>query len=572
MGLMNSALHIGRNALLGYQGALQVVGSNISGAGSADYTRLTPQLDSLPNLGGVALQPGAGVALTDIRRNIDLALENRLRLSTAEVESLSKQQAALAEIETYFDDLDGTGIPTLLSDFFGGFEAVGSDPEADRGLVVRKGEELAGRLKALRGKLGELGEGLDSQIEDLAVVADDLAEQIAELNGRITVAEARSRGDASGLRDQRDALLRKLGELVDVTVREQPNGVMNVYIGSEALVQGGYARGLTTATQVVDGFRRTSVVFADSGTVVRPQGGQIAGLMQARDVQAFGRIQELDAFVQGLIQAVNRVHADGQGLSGFSSMTGTYGALATDAALNSASTGLPYPVQNGAFHVVVSDGTRVGSRVHVVAVDLDGLNGDDTTLASLVERLNAIDHLEATLTPDNRVSLTADAGFTFSFGHDGQRARSDTSGALAALGLNTFFDGTNAADIAVNGTVVGDAQKLAASTVFRSGQGDNAAALAQLLDTAGAGLNTPPVQARWDAMAGDVAVSAAAVNSALEGADGIRSSLQAQRESISGVSLDEEAIEMIKYERAFQGAARYVSVVDQLIDEVMNIV
>ncbi|KAB2946714.1 MAG: hypothetical protein F9K17_08250, partial [Phycisphaerae bacterium] len=130
---MNSALHIGRNALLGYQGALQVVGSNISGAGSADYTRLTPQLDSLPNLGGVALQPGAGVALTDIRRNIDLALENRLRLSTAEVESLSKQQAALAEIETYFDDLDGTGIPTLLSEFFGGFEAVGSDPEADRG-------------------------------------------------------------------------------------------------------------------------------------------------------------------------------------------------------------------------------------------------------------------------------------------------------------------------------------------------------------------------------------------------------------------------------------------------------
>ena len=82
MGLLNSALQIGRSALLGYEGALQVVGSNISSAGSADYTRLSPQLDPLQgNLITGDLQPGAGVALTAIQRNIDEALEGRVRLA-----------------------------------------------------------------------------------------------------------------------------------------------------------------------------------------------------------------------------------------------------------------------------------------------------------------------------------------------------------------------------------------------------------------------------------------------------------------------------------------------------------
>src|SRR3972149_5783852 len=82
MGLLNSALQIGRSALLSYQGALQTVGSNISSAGSPDYTRLAPPL--VPIQGSLIandLQPGAGVALTDIQRYLDEALEGRVRLA-----------------------------------------------------------------------------------------------------------------------------------------------------------------------------------------------------------------------------------------------------------------------------------------------------------------------------------------------------------------------------------------------------------------------------------------------------------------------------------------------------------
>ena len=69
-----------------------------------------------------------------------------------------------------------------------------------------------------------------------------------------------------------------------------------------------------------------------------------------------------------------------------------------------------------------------------------------------------------------------------------------------------------------------------------------------------------------------MAVTGAAAKTGMEAADAILLALQTQKENISGVSLDEEAIELVKYERAFQGAARYLSVVDQMMTEMMNII
>ena len=94
MGLLNSALHIGRTALLGYSGALQVIGNNISSAGTDNYTRLTPQLSPLQGdtLAG-NIKPGAGVALSGIQRNIDEALEGRVRLAIGSVQQNDAQRA-----------------------------------------------------------------------------------------------------------------------------------------------------------------------------------------------------------------------------------------------------------------------------------------------------------------------------------------------------------------------------------------------------------------------------------------------------------------------------------------------
>ncbi len=573
MGLLNSALQIGRSALLGYEGALHIVGNNITGAGSPDYTRLSPQLDPLH--GGLItgeLQPGAGVALTGIQRNIDEALEGRVRLAIGAEASALAREGTLAQVEAFFDDLGGTGIEARLMEFFHAFDELQNTPEdlAIRDLAISSGTSLAESLCRLRQELARLSEGIDEQIAMIVVSADEIARKIARLNEEITTAEAQRRGPAHGLRDQRDALLRELGELFDVTVREQPNGTVNVYVGSEALVQGSSVRGLIAVEEVDGDSTRMSVRFADTNQQLNVRGGRLEGLIISRDQH--GQIDALNQLAAAVITDVNRIHADGQGLIGYTSVTGSYDVLATDVPLDSSAAGLPFPPQNGSFYITVADTATATPVAYRINVDLQGSDAG-TTLESLVADINAqVEGVTASVTSDNRLQLTADDGFTFTFGHDGQEAREDTSGVLAALGVNTFFTGTDAGNIAVNETVMEQPSLLAAASVFLAGDGVNAGRLAALDSAMSERLGTTSLSGLYRSIAIGVAVQSAAAHDEVEAASTILASLRAQRESISGVNLDEEAIALVKYQRAFQGAARFVSTVDDLLAELVMLI
>ena len=132
---------------------------------------------------------------------------------------------------------------------------------------------------------------------------------------------------------------------------------------------------------------------------------------------------------------------------------------------------LPFPVQNGTFLVHVRDQATGQTTTRMIEVDLDGLNDDDTTLNSLAAALDNVPGISAAVTGDNRLQLSADSGFEVSFSED-------SSHALAALGVGTFFDGTNAATIAVNSAVQDDPRLLATSLDGTPGDGRNAGRLA----------------------------------------------------------------------------------------------
>jgi flagellar hook-associated protein 1 FlgK len=245
--------------------------------------------------------------------------------------------------------------------------------------------------------------------------------------------------------------------------------------------------------------------------------------------------------------------------------------LETDVPLDSTLAGLPFPPRNGSFYLVVADdatGTPVAYRIDV---DADG-TAAGTTLDSLVNAINTqAQGVTASITSDRRLQVTAADGFNFTFGHDGQVAREDTSGVLAALGINTFFTGTDARNIAVSGAIASHPELLAASSVNLAGDGLTAGRIAALDTTPIARLRNASVSGFYQTVANAAAVSSAAARSDNEAASTVLFSLQAQRENISGVNLDEEAISLVKYQRAFQGAARFVSVVDQLLAELTTI-
>lgn len=567
MGLMNGALQVGRSALLSYQSALHVIGNNVSNAGSASYTRQTPVLTPYQ---GTALPEGflsgGGVALTMLQRNIDESLEGRLRVAMGDHQEAHIRQQTVSRIESVLNELSDTALSSLLQEFFNSFQTLQNAPTdvAVRGMALQAGDAVVREIGRQRQDVLMLRDELNGQVASMTTHANKLANDIAELNKRITAAEGSAQGGANALRDQRDELLRELSTIIQIQVREQPGGSINVYVGNELLISGGMNRGLTWTLETVGNEPRAVVRFADSQRVLVPRGGKIAGLISARDEHVMAHVEALNNLAQVLIGEVNKVHAVGQGLTGFTQLTGAFHVEDPDRALDRA--GLALTPQNGSFVLYVTNTqTSPPSRTATtIAVDLDGV-GNDETLSTLAAKINAVTGVTAEVTTDYRLKLAADPDHEITFGED-------SSNVLAALGLNVFFVGSSAEDLAVNPDLVNNVDLLAASTQHAPGDGSNAGALAALSTTALQSLGGQSVMDYYHTLATNIAVKGAAAVAELEASNAIVLSLSAQRESISGVNLDEEVIALMKMERAFGAAARFTTVVDRLMDEVLALV
>ncbi|MBU0616147.1 MAG: flagellar hook-associated protein FlgK [Planctomycetes bacterium] len=564
---LGGAFQIGRSALTAYQAALSVTGQNIANLANPTYARQSGRLVAVhggPSYGYV--RPGAGVRMNQLTRHVDAALESRLRLSLGSRCAAEVIYQALSQTEASYNELTDQDISTQLSELFARFSELGTAPQSSsaRGLTLATADTLIASIKRQRA-------GLVNQIADMndsaaaaAQRAGDLTAEIASLNVLISQQEADGVTIAGALRDRRDALLRDLGELMDIQVREQPSGSINVYVGSEPLVEFDRSRGPVVETVLENGVEIASVRFSDThGTVVMSD-GKLFGLLEVRDRYLQDQIDRFDTLAAGLIYEVNRLHSSGVGLVGYEELLSEYSVNDPAAALNSTAAALPFPLENGTFIVHLRDtatGQEITRQIHV---DLDGLNGDDTTLNSLAADLNGVPGLTATITADNRLQLEAADGQEMWFSED-------SSGALAALGLASFFTGQDARDIDIRDELRADPRLIATSLSGALNDGSNAGLIANLaLSTStSALLGQRSIQDYHEALIADLAVEASAALVDHEAAQAVYEGLYAQREAISGVNLDEEAVNLVQYETAYQGAARYLSVVDSLTDEIM---
>lgn len=570
MALLGASFQIGRSALAAYQAALSVAGQNIANIANPDYARQTARLSALrggPTLGGVS--PGGGVLLGDLRRHVDEAVEARLRLSGAQRSGNELIAATLGQVEALYNELSDQDVSTQLSELLGGFGELQAQPNeiSQRNLLVSTAEGLINSLRRQRSGLQQQVLDLNQQAEVAVDHAGKITAEIARLNVDIVAAESDGVTVAGALRDRRDALLRELSDYMDVKVREQENGSINVYVGSEPLVQFNRSRGLIVQRELQDGLELARVRFADDNGLVNIRDGKLAGILQSRDTYILDQLRRLDQLAGGIIYEVNRIHSGGVGLTGYTSISSNYAVLDPDQALNSEAAGLPFPLQNGTLHVKVRDRNSGQVVTRQIEIDLDGLNGDDTTLASLADDLAEIPGLSARVLPDRRLQLDADPGRDFWFAED-------SSGALAALGVGAFFSGTNAADIDLDANIRADVRLIATSLNGDQLDGSIAGLIAGLAAPGRASqlLENQSILDFHAGSMGRLAVQTAAARTNAESADAIHQALQAQRESISGVSLDEEAIRLAQFERAYQGAARYITVLDNLSSELLALV
>lgn len=558
------ALNVANTALAVQQAALQVTGNNVANAGDPTYTRevatTAPAQDEQLTPG---IFVGTGVDLLSVQRQVDEALNTRLRGATSDQYAASTSANWAGQIQSSFDELNGQGLSTMLSNFYGSWSSLANSP-TDPGLrqtVIDSGQQVASQFNSLDSQLTTIATNAGQEITTQTANLNTLTGQIANLNAQISQAETGGQGQASSLRDQRDADLMSLSQLANVTTQTQTDGTVSVYLGSQTLVSGNQSRALTANQQIVNGAALDTVTFSDNGGAAAITGGQIGGLIGAQ-TQAASTLAQVNTLASAVISEVNQVYSSGQGTTGFTTATATNAVTDSTQPLNTPNNGLTQLPTNGSFVVHVTDQTTGLSTSTLVQVDLNGQPGQ-TTLNSLATSLGAISNVSASIV-GGKLSIQAAPGTQITFSQD-------SSGVLASLGINTFFTGSDASNIAVNSVVQNNPAFLAAAQNGDPGDNQTALALANIGAQTTSLLNGQSIQSNYQSMIEQVGATASAATNNATATAAIANTLTSQQQSVSGVSENEEAINLIQQQRAFQAAARLVSTVDSMMQTLLAI-
>jgi len=565
MSLLGS-LQIANNSLFAQQVSLQVVANNIANANTPGYIQQRAVLTPAPTqvIGGLTL--GLGVEVDSIVQNVDRFLQERLRGANGDLANSAEQERAYLELEALVGELSETDLSTALNDFFGSIHDVVNQPGdvSVRRLAALEGASLADDIGRLDDRVRDVRTNLNREVIGTTDSINRLTKEIVDLNVQIVVVEAgeASSSDAVGLRDQRAVALEELANIVGIRSVEQSTGAVNVFVDGDFLVLGGDRRLVETSYEVVDGTSLAAVNIAATDSHLSTSTGKLGGLYSARDEILGGFLGQLQEFTEALIFDFNKVFSSGQGLSGFTDVTSKSNVSDTTAALDSA--GLAFTPENGSFQIQVKNTLTNVTETVDVFIDLNGLESD-TTLEDLTSTLNDIDGISAGITPNNALQITSDSNLIeFSFARD-------TSGTLAALGINTFFTGSSTDTIGVNQTVINDASKFVGS---RGGIGVDADQALELADFLNAPLDARggrSLSTIYDDLVGEVTQSASVSRSVTEGFRTFARTLEGQHLGMAGVSIDEEAVKMIAFQRAFQASARFISTIDELLNTLVNL-
>lgn len=563
---LSSSIHLAGNSLRAAEIGLQVVGQNIANAATPGYLREEVLLQPAPTqkLGNLPL--GLGVQVAGIIQKVDHFLEERLRGATSDRASAEAQEQAYLQLEGIIGELGDQDLSTSLNAFFSSITDVLNQPEdvAVRNLAVLKGQTLAADINRMQGRVTQTRVDLDKKVSNVAGDVNRLISEIRTLNVRIAETEGgdASLSDAVGLRDQRNLALSNLASLIDVRVQEQPSGAVAVYAGGTYLVYEGTARQVRVEQGTDRGLSVSRIVVDETDAPIESASGELAGLTTARDQVVGGFLDRLNAFAGALSFEFNKLYASGQGLKGYQSLTSVSTVDNVTTALDA--TGLKFQPVNGSFQVQVLNRRTGLTKTTDITVDLNGLD-QDTSLTDLAAQLEAIDGLSASITADRKLSIkseSVDQEFAFA---------QDSSGALASLGLNVFFTGYDAGSLGVSDVLRTDPAKFAASKGGIGQDTANAVDLARFQDLPIDSQNGAKFSVLYDRLVGETTQSSSESRAVAESLRSFEQTLQSQQMAVSGVSIDEETIKLLTYQRMYQASAKYISVLGELIDTLVRL-
>ncbi|MFN0007794.1 MAG: flagellar hook-associated protein FlgK [Planctomycetota bacterium] len=661
--MSNISLFLGIEALNAARIALDTVGHNLANANTPGYSRQRVLLATAPAVRIGNRWIGNGVRAEEILSVRDLLVDRRILAQRSAIASLGTVSNGLSELESLFGELGDGSLSSSVSSFFDGISSLSAN-SGDATLrrdAIRTAVELTDRIRSLHSGLQRLRQDAVAQVQSQVDQVNRLTQEVAALNQAIGSIEVDGT-QANDLRDTRGERLRALADLLDVTVVERPNGMIDVSSQGQILVAGSLRFELTARTTTALG---AELKVQGSSQTLDPRGGSIAGLLtQARDILP-QKMAALDELASHLIQQVNGAHSTGVPLAGpFQSLDASYplndsdGDGSFDDEILSRA-GLPFPIRDGAITVNVTN--RASGDVSTVRIPIVA---GQTTVGDLVAGLQSVTGLDAGVGADGRLSVRAAHGYGFDFSassyptsgnlgssgvaitgsYEGStaadlvfRPRSagdigstpdllvdvfdstgamvatldvgagyvpgdtlelgngleasfglgsiattdsfdlhavadgDTSGALAAFGLNGLFTGTGASDLFVSARIQDDPSWLAAGWTGGGGDGGALRGILEVAQTSLAELGGSTLQQFVGGLATDIGAERASGEYALGTEQALHDSLVAQREASSGVNTDEEMVDMLRFQQAYQVSAQFIQIVGSLDQAILDI-
>jgi flagellar hook-associated protein 1 len=630
----SNILSIGQSALNAAQVGLSTTGHNIANAATPGYSRqVVIQGAAIPQNMGYGFI-GQGTEIADVKRIYSAFLGTQVLSAQTAKSQLDTYSAQIKQIDNLLAD-PSAGLSPALQGFFKGIQDLAANPSAaaSRQAALSSAEALASRFQGLEGRLDELRQGVNAQITSSVGIINNYTQQIAQLNDTIEKAQSSTDGKvANDLLDQRDQLIADLSKEIKITVVPQ-DGKYSVFMGNgQPLVVGVQTFSLQAAVSLTDP-SRTEVAYNANGKTVligesSLQGGKLGGLLEFRNKTLDVAQNSLGRVAIGIATTFNAQHRLGQDLNG--QLGGDFFAPATVTPIassdNKGNAVLAASISN------VSALTTSDYRVQVIAAGSYQVtrlsDGAVTAFSSFPQNIDGVDLSLASgagvAGDEFLVRPTADgaAGFKVAI-TDIAKIAAAAPIATAALATNTgtgkisagsvnappppnpnlqqpvTITFTSATTFDVSGTGTGNptgvtysgggnisyngwtfqisGAPLAGDTFTikpnSNGVGDsrNALLLGALQSSNTLANGTTSYQGAYAQLVSLVGNKAHEIEVTASAADKLLTQAVQAQQAESGVNLDEEATNLLRYQQAYQAAGKVMQIASQMFDTLLSI-
>lgn len=556
-----SLLNIGSTALNANQAALSTTSYNISNINTDGYNRQRTEFGtSLPNFEG-SHYLGSGVNVESVKRLFDDFLATQVRVFTSQ----ESQSNTVFEFARQVDDLLGSPELSLSSgfeDFFDSVNEVANDPTSipARQVMLTQADILANRFNTLSEQLSGFKDQVNLNLEQNVKDINNLTKGIAEVNQAILEASSSKSIPPNDLLDQRDQLINELSSLVSVSTIKESDGSVNVFIGSgQAVVVGKTDVSLSIVPNASDP-TQNEIGYGPNQIMISNQlsGGSIGGLLTVRNDVISAAESDMDALAASVTNVMNEQHQKGVTLSGAAGGNLFLPTGADAASIRLAITdprdiavGLPVLASNN----VANTGT---AQVDIASID----GATPLTLPLLASNITL--SYDATT---QQFTIT-DGVDSATFAYDPTlQSGSDIDLSTATSGWATPVDlSVTVSGVPANGDVITIGNSSA------NGDNRNALALADLQVAKLLNGNSQSFGDFYGVLVANVATRTQQAEVGQKTQSGLLNQTVQRYESVSGVNLDEEAANLIKFQQSYQAAAQIISVSNTVFNALLTAV